>query len=106
MTFKEHWLKQVLKGSKTMEIRHRRYKQGTYFLGCKGVVRGVATFGQAVPILDRETWAARRGEHCVPGDELPYAKTYGLPVLSVKTVRSFAYTHPQGAVGLVRYRPE
>jgi len=94
-----------LKGVKTMEIRGRRFKEGTYFLGCKGVVRGVATFGQAVPIRDREAWAARRGEHCVLGDDLPYEKTYGLPVLSVKSIRSFAYTHPKGAVGLVRYRP-
>ena len=105
LVFKEHWLNLILKKQKKMEIRSRALKAGSYWLGNKGVIRGLAVFGEPVPILDKDLWVALRSQHCVDTDELPYKKTWGMPVLSARAVTHKKYKRLRGAVGISLFRP-
>ena len=104
MILKKHWLKMILSRKKTMEIRGRAFKPGNYHLGCKGVVRGMAILGDAVPIPDEKTWTNHREEHCVESAQLPYKKTWGLPIVVAKSLRPVPFVHTHGAVSIVKYR--
>ena len=104
LILKEHWLNLILGGRKTLEIRGRALKAGKYWLGCRGVIRGKVVLGDAVPIPDEDTWDSLRERHRVESSFLPYKKTYGLPVTSVKKVKPVTFKHTQGAVGIVLYR--
>ena len=103
MIFKDHWLSLVLKKRKTLEIRHRALKPGKYWLGHKGVIRGVAVLGEAMQIPTTELWKSLRNRHLVDTPEAPYKTTWGLPILSVKKVEPVMYVHPRGAIGIVRF---
>ena len=105
MIFKERWLNLILKKRKTLEIRSRALKEGPYWLGCKGIIRGKAVFAAPKLIRDKDDWASLRGKHCVDADELPYKKTWALPILSARAVEHKRYKHPQGAIGIVLFRP-
>ena len=94
----------ILSRKKTLEIRGQAFQSGTYWLGCKGKIKAQAIIGAACKI-DTVVWAARQGEHRVPGSVLPYKKTYGLPVLYVKAIKKeIEYVHPRGAIGILRFR--
>ena len=105
LVFKERWRDLVLRRRKTMEIRGAALKAGLYWIGCRGEITGRLVLGAALPITDESAWIALRGQHCVDGAALPYKRTFGLPVLSVHKVAPLKYTHPRGAIGVVRYRP-
>ena len=65
----------------------------------------VVALGAAEPIRTLKEWNARRNEHRVTAESLPYKNTFGLPILSVEALRPpVRYTHPRGAVGIVIYR--
>ena len=103
LIFKEPWLKLILKGEKKMEIRNKGLT-GSWWLGCKGEIRGKAIFGQPVMIPDQETWLSLRSQHLVETEDPPYgARTRGLPVLEVRKVKAVKYLHKKGAVGIVRF---
>ena len=106
MVFQEHWLNLILKKKKTMEIRGKAFKAGRYWLGYKGFIRGIALFGNVLPVLDDATWEGYRTQHLVPTEKPPYRKTWGLPILCVHSVSPVKYKHPRGAVGIVRYRTQ
>ena len=104
LVFKEEWLKMIMSRKKTLEVRGQAFQSGTYWLGCKGKIKAQAILGRPCKI-DSVEWAARQGEHRVPGSVLPYKKTYGLPVLYVKAIKKeIEYVHPRGAIGIVRFR--
>ena len=105
MVFKEGWLSLILAGPKTLEIRALGYKSGKYYLGCKGVIRGVMQLGNPVRIESDSEWNSLRHMHFVDSHERPYDKTYGLPILSASRLPAHVrYQHPRGAVGIVVYR--
>ena len=105
MVFKEGWLSLILAGKKTLEIRALGYNSGKYYLGCKGVIRGVMQLGDPMRIESDSEWIGLRNEHLVDSPERPYDKTYGLPILSVSKLPAHVrYQHPRGAVGIVVYR--
>ena len=106
LVLKPRWMHKILvTRTKKLEIRGTRLRSGTYYLGCGGKVWGVAYFGAAEPIRTLEEWNARRHEHRVKTEALPYKNTYGLPVLSVEPLRPpVRYSHPRGAVGIVIFR--
>ena len=97
-------MKLLFKKTKTLEIRGRRLKPGHYWLGCQGVIRGEAVFGDAVHIPDKDTWIKLMEQHCVKMEGLPYKTTYGHPVLCCNKVKPVPYEHPRGAVGIVVFR--
>ena len=102
LVFKEPWLSLVLSGRKTMEIRSKPLT-GKYFVGMKQSIYGAVVFGTP-RILDSQSFRELRSKHLVSGS-LPYKKTYGLPVVTIRKIPKISYVHPRGAVGIVRYRP-
>ena len=98
------WLQMILTGDKTLEVRGSPIKAGRYWLGHKGIIHGVAILGSPIPIVSQEQWVEMRPQHCVDGAELPYRKTYALPILNARPTRPIPYVHPRGAIGLVKFR--
>ena len=103
LVLKEPWLRLLLSGEKTLEIRGSRLKGGRYFLGSKSIAWGVAIFGDPVE-LDLAEFQARKREHLVEADKLPYKRTFGMPVLTIRALPQRPYIHPRGAIGIVRVR--
>ena len=87
LVLRRSWLELILAGEKTIEIRGTPFKAGRYWLGHKGVVHGVAVLGSPIPITSAEEWNEMRPQHLVDSAELPYRKTYALPVLSARPTR-------------------
>jgi len=107
LVFKEGIIKTILNKKKSLEIRSRKIKAGQFWLGCKGLIHGRALFGDPVPIPDLETWKSFRPKHLVESDDMPYKKTYGMPLLDTTAVGTpIPYKHPKGAVAIVVYRNE
>ena len=104
LVFKERWRDLVLRRRKTMEIRCAPLKAGRYWIGCRGKITGLLCLGEALRIPDTAAWEALRGRHCVEDPVLPYARTYGLPILWVRSTEPHAYKHPRGAIGIVIYK--
>ena len=105
LVLKQNWLSLVLDADKRMEIRSKRLRAGKCFFGWKGTIYASATLGDAVEIRDAHQWESLRHLHRVPGNVLPYKRTFGLPIQSVERLSpSVPYHHPKGAVGIVIYR--
>ena len=77
-----------------MEIRGAPLKAGPYYLGSKKNIYAVATTGSPIAITTVEEWDSLRPQHRVEGAELPYAKTFGLPILDVRPVSQMPFAHP------------
>ena len=105
LVLKWHWLELILNNSKTLEIRGVALRKGRYFLGFKKSIFGWVQFGDPLRIVSLQHWEELRARHCVTAEELPYKKTFGLPVLHAERLRRpVPYVHPRGAVGIVKYR--
>ena len=95
----------ILSGVKTMEIRGKRLTPGTYFLRYRGMLYGSIRLSSPQRIATTDAWAALRQEHCVQGDTLPYATTFGIRISDRETFSEpLPYRHLRGAIGLARYR--
>ena len=104
MVLKRPWLMWILGGDKTMEIRSRALRAGRYYLGHKKLIYGEIVLGQAILISTDEHWVATRDQHLVTTPR-PYKKTFGLPILSMTRYdKKFPFSHPPGAIGIVKYR--
>ena len=103
LVVRPHWLRLILSGEKTVEIRPRNLSPGSYWLGSRGVIYGRVQLGPGTLIDSVNTWTDLRHRHRVESDQLPYKHTYGLPIQSTKRVKQIPYTHPRGAIGLVRF---
>ena len=98
-------LQSILIGDKTMEIRCKRLKPGTYFLGHRGMLYGSIRLSSPQRIATTDAWAALRHEHCVQGDALFYATTFGIRIFDRETFSEpIPYRHLRGAIGIARYR--
>ena len=104
LVFRLHWLNLILAGEKDLEIRGRNLSGGRYWLGCRGTILGRAILEPAIPITSAQAWRRLRHRHRVEVDKLPYKKTYGLAIRHCRRVRQTPFFHPQGAVGIVKYR--
>ena len=103
LVLKWHWLQLILERRKTMEIRGLALRRGRYFLGFKKNIYGWVEFGDPQRIVNLQQWNQLRSRHLVQRGDLPYKKTYGLPILRVERLSEpVAYVHPKGAVGIVR----
>ena len=103
LMFKEAPLQQILAGRKTLEARGTNYKANVYWLGCRGVIRGVAKLGPGTLVQSDKDWERLRDQHLIPTRSPPYAKTYVFEILACER-RSIPFHHLKGAVGIVRYR--
>ena len=105
LILKWQWLQLVLEKSKTMEIRGVPLRRGRYFLGFKKNIYGWVEFGDALRIFNPSQWKNLRSRHLVSCANLPYKKTYGLPILRTQRLsKPISFFHPKGAVGIVRVR--
>jgi len=52
---------------------------------------------------DSQAFRQLRHLHCVDLDDLPYRKTYALPISHYRRVSPISYMHPRGAIGNVKY---
>ena len=104
LVFRAHWLNLVLDDEKDLEIRGRNLSSGPYWLGCGATIYGHCFLGSAILIDSAEAWRGLRHRHRVESDELPYKKTYALPIRQCRRVTPIPYVHPRGAVGIVKYR--
>ena len=104
LVLKWHWLQLILDRRKTMEIRGLALRRGRYFLGFKkNMYYDWVQFGDAQRIVNLQQWGQLRSRHLVPGVDLPYKRTCGLPILRAKRLREpVPFFHPKGAVGIVR----
>ena len=103
LILKEPWLGLLLRGEKTLEIRGAAYSSGRYWLGNQKVIHGEATFAHPRLILTDAEWDELRPLHRVEGPR-PYKSTFALKVLSVRPTKKKHYSHPRGAVTIVRFR--
>ena len=104
LVFKPDKLDLVLSGTKKLEIRAQCYKAGRYFLGAHSTIYAEAQLGHGVRVESERHWLRLKPKHKVESQEMPYARTFAIPILSVKKIRR-AYKHPQGAIGIVKYVP-
>ena len=105
LVLKQNWLALVLADNKTMEVRGKRLKAGAAYFGWKGKIYASATLGDAVEIRDAHQWESLRHLHRVPGNVLPYKRTFGLPLHSIECLSPpIQFHHPKGAIGIVKYR--
>ena len=113
LVFQEKWLRLILSGEKTMEVRSSPLKPKRYWFGCKSMIYGVGETGVPIKIESKDQWASLRPRHQVPDEastydmksEGPWTRTFGLPLSSVRAVKQVAYRHPVGAIGTVIFRP-
>ena len=103
LIFKEGPLQDILNGRKTLEVRGTNYKAGIYWLGCKGVIHGIARLGPGTLIESDKDWARLRDEHLMQSTSPPYARTYLFEILACER-RSLPFHHLKGAVSIVKYR--
>ena len=124
LIFKPEWLRLVLSGHKTLEVRAAAYKAGKYYFGTGGTIienmsehrlvwvgggaRGViycqAYLGHPFRVECLRHFKRHRGQHRVITDRLPYKTTYCLPILNVKKIK-VPFVHPPGAITIVKYVP-
>ena len=107
MVLRPPWLDYILEGSKTMELRGRKSRNGMVWLGCNSKIYGRATITSTVS-LTAEEFRAREAEHLWPADlEIPYRNPCGLMLEDViKLPAPIPYWQPPSALGWNVYRRE
>ena len=106
LILRQEWLERILDGTKTLEIRGARLREGDVWLGSQRTISGKARLGPAVPIRTEQEWATLRPQHLVADPVLPYKTTWGLPIQSVTRLRdAVPFLHRRGAIGIVKFRP-
>ena len=98
-------LELILKGSKTLEIRHSRLCAGVKYLAYRQQVWARVHFGSAYRITSTKEWRDSREKHCWDADILPYHQTWALPILKVEHVGPLQYHPKLGQVGTSLFRP-
>ena len=105
LVLKWPWLELILLRRKTIEVRGVAFRRGRYFLGFKRNVYGWVEFGDPMRIASVEQWQELRHLHRVESPSLPYKRTFGCPILRAQALSTpVPFTHPKGAVGIVKYR--
>ena len=102
LIFKEAPLQDILSGRKTLEARGKKFKAGIYWLGCKGVIHGIARLAPGTLVESDKDWERLREEHLIQTPSPPYPKTYLFEIRCER--RSIPFMHLKGAMNIVRYR--
>jgi len=103
LVVRPHWIRLILSGEKTLEIRALNLSPGKYWLGNRGEIYGRVELEAGTLIESIQAWTELRFRHHVQSDQIPDNKTYGFPIRNAKRVKRIPYTHPRGAIGLVRF---
>ena len=106
LVLQQTYLGLILAGSKELEIRGTRLKPQRIWLGNQGLISGEACIVEAREILSDTEWQQLWPQHHWRCAERPYKRTFAMRLADVKRCsRPWRYTHPRGAVGIVRYQP-
>ena len=106
MILQEPWLKKILAGEKTMELRSRRARHGLVWLAKGNTIYGKAEIANC-GVLTRERFLELQQMHCVSGTELPYQKTltYGLELRQVQPLQlPVTFCRLRGSIGWAKVR--
>ena len=110
LVIKPQWLKKILEGEKTLEIRSSacRKEIGTtvfFSPSGSGQITGCATFQSSTHVPSEDIWASLRLDHCVPG-ERPYRNTHAWRFCNAVTIEPpISYTVRPGTVVWRKYSP-
>ena len=107
MVLRQPWLDYILEGSKTMELRSRKFRAGAVWLGMGGKIYGRVRIVEAVT-LTADEFRAREPEHRWPADKaIPYEAPCGLVLDQVARLPApLPYWRPGAAIGWNVYRTE
>ena len=107
MVVRQPWLNKILDGDKTMELRSRRYRAGSAWLGMGGHIYGRIKIAEAVAMTTEE-FRARAAEHAWPAEkEPPYKTMWGLLLVDVQQLPDLMpYWRPRCAIGWNVYRKQ
>ena len=72
--------------------------------GTGGVIYAQAHLGRALLAENFRHFRRHQDAHRVFTNNLPYKKTYLIPILTLKKIKR-PYVHPRGAIGIVKYVP-
>ena len=98
-------LELILRGLKTLEIRHNRLCAGIKYLAYRQHVWARVHFGVAYRITTTKEWRDSRDKHCWDADTLPYHQTWGIPILKVEHIGPLQYRPRLGQIGTSLFRP-
>ena len=104
VVLRECWLEEILAGNKKLEIRDRALRAGCKFLAARGVIHGVINQGTPFRIQHQAEWDMLREQHLVQDEQMPYTKTWALPILTVNRIQPVPYSYRKGTVGTAKYR--
>ena len=79
LVVRPHWIRLILSGEKTLEIRARNLSPAKYWLGSRGVIYGRVKLGPGTLIDSVEAWIGLRQRHHVEAHQLPYKKIVRVP---------------------------
>ena len=65
LILRQPWLRLILAGEKTLEVRGRPFAPGMYWLGYKSNIYGVVRLGTSIRIETAEAWNECYAEHLV-----------------------------------------
>ena len=107
MVVHQPWLDYILDGSKTMELRARKYKSGFVWVGMAGTIYGKVKIVGAVA-LSAEEFRAQAAKHRWPGDQdMPYKSPWGLILEEpLRLPVPIPYWRPGSAIGWNIYRTQ
>ncbi len=104
LVLKPRWLRLILGHRKSLEVRGSPLAAGPAWLGARGTIYGHAVLGPSFEIATAQQWANLRSQHRVEGPA-PYPQPWASPLLHVRRLPTLQeYAHPQGAIGVVRFR--
>ena len=102
LVFNEYWMRRVLSGVKTAEVRHQPLKKKTWWIGRGGFITGCATVTNVEHVTDLARWRELLPRHHWDINKLPYKRTYVNTLEQVGRVNPVPY-RKKGAIGIVRF---
>ena len=106
MILKDQWLKLILSGRKTMELRSKRAKTGWTWLGKGNFIHARGRIA-ACQELTADTFQMYRAQHGLETDAPPYTRTFALWLEDVQPLdEPAAFFKPWGPIGwaIVRFK--
>ena len=100
----KHWLKCILSGKKTLELRAQSTRHDFIWLAERNVIAGSARVSRTQK-LNNKTFLELRKFHQVDGDKMPYETTFGLWLVDVVALpKPKEFLRLRGAIGWCRVR--
>ena len=104
LVLKKKWWNLIVRGRKTLEIRHQPLAPMRRYIGRSGQLWGAVTFDVCRRVVSDDQWRELLELHCWDTPSLPYTTTYALPVIRVEVFSCpVPYQMKPGQVGTATY---